>query len=179
MTMVLETMWSYLMTRCWLMLSSKPQDLTSSCFLSLFSRSISSRCSGAMAARRSSTDATASSLTCRWVCWRFPGGTPWILEPWARSLSNTNGANASYVRGSPETSYPCDAGNYIMWEEPGICPSSINTGRRWPQSPPQKCLNHFWASRRKSVLHKGRITWASPFSLAPLKVTDPDVSGLR
>lgn len=68
-------------------------------------RSISSRCSGAMAARRSSTDATASSLTCRWVCWCVPGGTPWTL---GRRLWNTNGGGECFARrGSPKTPSPC------------------------------------------------------------------------
>lgn len=47
-----------------------------------------------------------------------------------------------------------------------LCEMSLKMAqllRHWrPQSLPQKCLSHFWASHRKRVFHKGRIPWASP-----------------
>lgn len=59
--------------------------------------------------------------------------------------------------------HPYDTGNYTVWQEFENT-NRVNTVQWWlqqPHSPPQKCLNHSWTSRRKSVLHKEGVSLVS------------------
>lgn len=59
-------------------------------------------------------------------------------------------------RGSTETSYPCDMGNYIVWEEPENGPAASTPD----DDDCSHCHKNVWIIL-SVTLEKGRIKWAS------------------
>lgn len=129
-------------------------------------RSTSSKCPGAMAARRSSTDATASSLTCRWVCWCFSGGLLWLLS------------EVSYV--VVHLKCPTHATRVII-----SCGRSLKMAQQHQHRMmttaviTTKMSESFLSVTSEKCGPQGQDQMSIPVSLPLSKVTDPAMSGLR